>query len=214
MADNVSITAGSGTPVAADDIGGIYYQRAKMVWGADGTANDVSTTNPVPTAGNAATITTSVTRPSDTNAYAANDAWSSSTSTPAAITFTNVFRASGGSAIITGIDVISSANKATALQAELWLFDTAPTVINDNAAFTITDAEYETVVAKLPFTLDSPGNSSADATGNIGAFWDGLCVLVTGVGSANLTGLIKVLNAYTPVSAEKLTFRLKVLRID
>lgn len=42
MADNVAITAGSGTTVAADDIGGVMYQRVKLSLGADGTANDAS----------------------------------------------------------------------------------------------------------------------------------------------------------------------------
>lgn len=33
MADNISITAGSGTVVAADDVSGVYYQRVKLVDG-------------------------------------------------------------------------------------------------------------------------------------------------------------------------------------
>lgn len=49
MADNVAITSGSGTSVATDDVGGVHYQRVKTTWGADGTATDVSTTNPLPT---------------------------------------------------------------------------------------------------------------------------------------------------------------------
>lgn len=291
MADNVAITAGSGTSIATDDIGGVHFQRLKVTWGPDGTANDadVASGKPLPvqlrgsaggdvvkledgasgdgdpgvpilavrkatpantsgtdgdyeflqmsagrlwasatidaalpagtnvigqTYGSASVVTVSVTRPNDTTAYTANDAWSDSTSAPSALTFSSVARASGGTLIITGVEVISSANKATALQGELWLFDTAPTVINDNAAFTITDGEYETKVAKIPFVLDSPGNSAADASGNTGCSVDGLSILVKCVSSANLTGLIKVLNAYTPVAQEKLTFRLKVLRID
>jgi hypothetical protein len=50
MADNVAITAGTGTSVATDDIGGNHYQRIKVTWGADGTANDASATNPLPVA--------------------------------------------------------------------------------------------------------------------------------------------------------------------
>lgn len=39
MADNVAITAGSGTTIATDDISGVHYQRIKLVDGAlDGTA--------------------------------------------------------------------------------------------------------------------------------------------------------------------------------
>lgn len=41
MADNVAITAGSGTSIAADDIGSVFYQRVKPAIGPDGTANDV-----------------------------------------------------------------------------------------------------------------------------------------------------------------------------
>lgn len=50
MADNVGYTPGSGATVAADEIGGVLYQRVKPVTGADGTAVDVSATNPMPMA--------------------------------------------------------------------------------------------------------------------------------------------------------------------
>ena len=49
MADNVGITPGTGATAAADDIGGVLYQRVKVVVGADGVNNgDVSTANPMP----------------------------------------------------------------------------------------------------------------------------------------------------------------------
>lgn len=48
MADNVDITPGSGATIAADEVAGAKYQRVKLTWGADGTANDASATNPVP----------------------------------------------------------------------------------------------------------------------------------------------------------------------
>lgn len=40
MADNVAITAGTGTSVATDDIAGVHYQRVKLALGADGAAVD------------------------------------------------------------------------------------------------------------------------------------------------------------------------------
>ena len=40
MADNVAITAGTGTSVAADDISSVFYQRVKLSLGADGSAVD------------------------------------------------------------------------------------------------------------------------------------------------------------------------------
>lgn len=48
MTDNVNITAGVGTAIATDDIGGVQYQRVKMNHGADGSATDVSTASPMP----------------------------------------------------------------------------------------------------------------------------------------------------------------------
>lgn len=50
MADNVGYTPGSGATVAADDIGGVLYQRVKLTQGADGEAADVSSANPMPVA--------------------------------------------------------------------------------------------------------------------------------------------------------------------
>jgi len=38
MADNVAITAGSGTNIASDDVGGVHYQRVKLDGGGDGAA--------------------------------------------------------------------------------------------------------------------------------------------------------------------------------
>lgn len=49
MADNVGYTPGSGAQVAADDVGGVLYQRIKPTFGVDGTAIDVSDQNPLPT---------------------------------------------------------------------------------------------------------------------------------------------------------------------
>lgn len=40
MADNLAWTPGSGATIAADDIGGVHYQRVKLSLGADGSAAD------------------------------------------------------------------------------------------------------------------------------------------------------------------------------
>jgi len=49
VADNVGYTPGSGAVVAADEIGGVLYQRVKLTAGEDGTATDVSDAAPLPT---------------------------------------------------------------------------------------------------------------------------------------------------------------------
>lgn len=48
LPDNVLITAGTGTTIAADDISGVKYQRVKPAWGVDGAAVDVSAADPMP----------------------------------------------------------------------------------------------------------------------------------------------------------------------
>lgn len=58
ITDNVAITAGAGTSVATDDIGGVQYQRTKVVWGVDGAAADASASNPLPVTAPAASRTT------------------------------------------------------------------------------------------------------------------------------------------------------------
>lgn len=57
MADNIGYTPGTGATIAADEIGGVLYQRMKIGIGADGTATDISTANPMPiTAPNALSV--------------------------------------------------------------------------------------------------------------------------------------------------------------
>lgn len=49
LLDDVAITAGIGTPIATDLIGGSNYQRNKLIHGVDGVnAGDVALTNPLP----------------------------------------------------------------------------------------------------------------------------------------------------------------------
>ncbi|MCA3009541.1 MAG: hypothetical protein INH34_14295 [Phycisphaerales bacterium] len=47
MADNV-VLPGTGETIAADDIGGVLYQRVKLIHGADGIAHETANANPLP----------------------------------------------------------------------------------------------------------------------------------------------------------------------
>ncbi len=52
MADNVDITAGTGTTIRTDDVGGVQYPASKLVVGADGVDGGfVSAVNPLPVTG-------------------------------------------------------------------------------------------------------------------------------------------------------------------
>lgn len=73
MADNVAITAGSGTTIAADDVGaGVLVQRVKATWGPDGTANDadVATGKPLPAQIRSATGLIPIGEPTDAKSTA------------------------------------------------------------------------------------------------------------------------------------------------
>jgi len=49
MADDILLNSGSGgATIAADDISSVHYQRVKINYGVDGSATDVSDTNPLP----------------------------------------------------------------------------------------------------------------------------------------------------------------------
>lgn len=69
MADNVAITAGTGTSIAADDIGSVFYQRVKVALGADGAAADaVGGTGVDSTGVMRVSLATNVALPAGTNA--------------------------------------------------------------------------------------------------------------------------------------------------
>lgn len=69
MADNVPITAGSGTDVATDDIGSVHYQRVKIGLGADGAATDaVGNSGTVNDGVQRVVLATDVALPAGTNA--------------------------------------------------------------------------------------------------------------------------------------------------
>lgn len=154
-----------------------------------------------------------VTRPANTTAYTAGDNWSSSTSAPATIDFANVVNAAGNSMLITDLVVVDLANQTVLLQGELWLFNAAPTQVNDNSAFTLSNADIEKAIGIIPFTMGDTGSSAAGASGNTINHVQNLSIGYTSILDANLYAMVKVLNAYTPVSAESLVFMIKCAQV-
>lgn len=221
MADNVTIPAtgsGTATPViAADDVSSVFYQRVKLDLGGDGAASPLvrgqqTAANGIPIvtpSDEFVTVLGSVTRPNDTNTYAAGDAFADSASAPTSggFTLTGAARASGGSGIITDMVISLSTNQATSLMGEIWLFDqgvgTAP---NDNAAFAISDGAAQICVGIVPFLLNKSG------TNNALYHAQNLNIGFTCVGSANLRFLVKVLNAYIPTASEFLSVSTHIIR--
>lgn len=155
------------------------------------------------------TVQTDVTRPADTTAYAINDAISNSTTSPTTggFTLSGIARRSGGSVLITDVIVTSSADPATPLQGEVFLFNQAVTNINDNAAFAVSDAEINTCVGRVGFALEDVGNNDFYHAQNLN-------ILVTCVGSADLRFLLRAKNAYAPASGEVFRITVKAIQLD
>lgn len=171
----------------------------------DGSGTVLPVSLPVSQVASNLDCSTLVTRTADTNAYTANDAFANSTSAPTAggFTFSNAAGAAGGGGIITDLIVVCAG--ATQYDGELVIFDGAVTAINDNAAFTLTDADALLELGRIPFSLAvKEGQSKAHVTGvNLGY----RCI-----GSTNLRFLVKITNAPTPVSADTINFRIKGIR--
>jgi hypothetical protein len=160
------------------------------------------------------TITASFTRPADTNAYTAGDVVNNSTSAPLVITFPSAVKGNNEGVTIMGVTLIDEANQATKPDLQLWLFDTAPVAVNDNAAFAPSAAEMEALVGIVALPVGSfvVGNSAAGASGNCACDAQALFLAVNGkLTDQALYGVLVVRNAYTPVSAEKFVIRLKLV---
>lgn len=155
-------------------------------------------------------ITTTVTRPADTNAYTAGDVLCNSTSSPQPITFTGAANRNGGGGIIHSLYVTDSVDAGgTKPDLELWLYSLTPTMQNDNAAWAPDDVEIEQRcigMVKIPVADWITGNGNINMTKvNLGLAFQ------CDAASKNLFGHLVVRNAYAPPSnSERFGFRLGV----
>ncbi len=193
MADNLQVTQGSGTTIAAHDEGaGVLLQRVQAE-------------------GPFVTALAVVTRPADTTAYAVGDAFADSTSKPSAggFTLTGVARISGGSTVLTDM-VIATSVPGSALQGSILIFNTAVTAQNDNAPIAISGAELQTLVAIVPFAM---GNGRG-LKNNTAVHVQNLNIGCTCLGSTNLRFLVRVDAAYVPASGEVLSVMGKFMTVN
>lgn len=159
-------------------------------------------------------IEASYTRPANTTQYAAGDAVSDSASAPTALTFANAVREEGGAGLLVSATIATNSNETTKPDLELWLFDTAPTAINDNAAFVCSDADILNVVGVFAFATSSWRQATAGTGGTM--FAQGAWAANTPapvfkcVGGNDLYGLLVVRNAYTPISGEVFHIKLGI----
>jgi hypothetical protein len=153
MADNVAITAGSGTSVATDDIGGVQFQRQKLALGPDGT-HTADAAGRVITGSEGAlyvdprrkTVRVQAT-PVISNgvAYAAGDCLGPLQ------TVANAVRAGALSGRIIGVTILdkTQAQRAT---IDLAFFSATVTTAADNSPFQCSDADMINCLGILPLT--------------------------------------------------------------
>lgn len=157
--------------------------------------------------------TGSITRPANTTAYATGDVISDVTG-DAHYTFSNALKAGGKerglSGTILSAHLISSANVAVKLDAELWLFHTDIAAVADNGLFAPTDTEMLTLLGIVDFPTASwkVGVSTVGAAGNAVVRMDDLGITIKG--GRTLYGQLVARNAYIPVSGEVFTVHLVI----
>lgn len=160
MADNVAITAGSGTSIATDDISSVHYQRVKNVWGADGTATDVSAATPMPVVAGQSQLWVEGTFPgTSTTAYVAND------QVGTLLTISNAARNSGGGGWINGIMWYDDDDVMGAL--DFFFYKDSVTLASDSAAFSLSDADAQKIryVASMTYLTDLGAQRFGQLTG-------------------------------------------------
>lgn len=147
------------------------------------------------------------TRPSDTTAYAANDLMANSTTAGSVVPLSwTVTLSNAGNFIVRRAQMLSTGKSITNAGFALYLYTVTPTIANgDNAAFSTTLANLFCV---MPITLTDIGTDDASGFGipNIGSD----CNAVTAGGTKIIYGLLKVIQPYTPTSAEVETIILEI----
>lgn len=155
--------------------------------------------------GHLLSITAAFARPADTTAYAAADAISDSTSAPTVITFANAFRVATGSAYLVKARVITD-NAAFLPRLRLHLFNASPTLMNDNAAYTLlyADRAKQLGYVDIPaLTIEGAGGTAARGLNAVVA-----APLVAASGATSLFALLETLDAATPASGQNFSIEL------
>lgn len=166
MADNVAITAGTGTAVATDEVSvdGAATAHVQYVKLVDGTANG---TAGIPGDSNGLDVVArrELKRVVATSAglYTSVTSYVAGNTVGTQLTFANAARISGGSGTIVGIQLISAADIIGAY--DIVLTDSSVTLASNGAAYAISDPDALKVVAlvQLAGAFDIGNNRLAQA---------------------------------------------------
>lgn len=169
MADNVPITAGSGTSIATDDAGGAQYQRVKLT---DGTADSTAVIPGSAARGLYVDSHGSTTRIQVTPTISAAGIYAAKDAIGGIMTFANATRTSGSGGILESVTIVDKDQEMAAMDLVLFSATIAGTV-TDNAAFDPTDADMLNCVGWVPIL-----------TGDYADFNDNALAVRSGLGIA------------------------------
>ncbi len=161
-------------------------------------------------------ISHTITRPADTNQYAARDVVANSTTAAVVATFSGcgVPRTNGnnsGSGLIRSATIVQDSFVATSPDLLLFLFTVSPTTQNDNVKFAVTDADLNNCIGTIPFTTWVTGKDTSGAGGSqIDYEKDVNLVFKCAAGDQDLYGILIELSTYTPVSGESFKIVLNI----
>lgn len=130
-------------------------------------------------------------RPNNSTAYSVKDVVSDHTSTPTVMTFTDIARVNGGCGnIIKGRLFIDSAIAMLGAAFRLHLYHTAPTAINDNAAFALLYANRDKRVGYIDFPPTTTEGAGSDSSSSL---WVDLPIgFKCAADSKNLYGVLEI----------------------
>jgi hypothetical protein len=155
MADNVPITAGTGTTIATDDVSNVHYQIVKIADGTDG----ASTAIPGDGSRGLKVKPVIVNRFSVTPTISAASVYASGDAVGGLLTFANAARFSGGGLWLRQVVILDKDQERAPM--DLALFDRTFTATADNSAFDPSDADLANLLTVVPISDYSNFNANA-----------------------------------------------------
>lgn len=189
IADNIAITAGSGTTVATDDVSAVHYQRVKLDVGGNGVSLPVKGE----TNGGLRVQTGRRDILADTPT-ALSSSYTSGDCLGGVFVWSSVAGAFG-SGVITSIlmtDTAHAIQDDTSLR--LWLFNAAPSggTVTDNSALALSDTDMNTrLIAVVP--LCTATTDPAIEHGTASTVWYKGNLHIPYFTSASVTGVVEIL---------------------
>jgi len=157
--------------------------------------------------GKTAVSSVSFIRPNNVTAYDAKDAVANNATGAEVLLFVNAAAKNGGSGYITKVRLFTSQSTNVAIY-RLQLYSSAPTAVNDNAAFTLLIGNQAKRVGFIdvgPANTEGTGSDSANAMNA-----DVRMPFVCAAADTKLYGILETLTAFTPAALQTFFIELTV----